>query len=297
MAGDLSKAIIVTASDSGYFQNLKGLLDSLDAHRPASANHFDLGIIDLGLSDDQIEMLRPRATQIIPGRWDVPFPAQASAPRWFQAQVSRPFLPEYFPGYELYIWLDSDTWLQDWRAIELLSSDFDNSPDDIAIVPEIHWAYPYSYGIGPYRELMHGHAKGSFGEQFAQFLDGRAVFNSGVFSMLASSSIWQRWRHHLQQGLQNQPNKWTEQTALNLAIYGAPTRTRVLPAWCNWICWHALPIIDPSRKCLCEPTRPYEKLSVIHLTSVNKPGLKLAKIGGGEIEAPLDYQGFQKQVT
>ncbi|MGH6976466.1 MAG: hypothetical protein ACREED_05505 [Stellaceae bacterium] len=30
-----------------------------------------------------------------------------------------PFLRRYFPGYDVYLWLDGDTWVQDAEAIEL----------------------------------------------------------------------------------------------------------------------------------------------------------------------------------
>ena len=39
--------------------------------------------------------------------------------KWLKSQVSRAFLPKYFPSYEKYLWIDCDAWVQEWSAIEL----------------------------------------------------------------------------------------------------------------------------------------------------------------------------------
>ena len=36
-----------------------------------------------------------------------------------KSQVSRAFLPNYFPNYEKYLWIDCDAWVNDWDTIEL----------------------------------------------------------------------------------------------------------------------------------------------------------------------------------
>ena len=36
-----------------------------------------------------------------------------------KSQVSRAFLPKYFPSYKKYLWIDCDAWVQDWSSIEL----------------------------------------------------------------------------------------------------------------------------------------------------------------------------------
>jgi lipopolysaccharide biosynthesis glycosyltransferase len=34
---------------------------------------------------------------------------------WLKSQVSRAFLPKYFPNYEKYLWIDCDAWVNDWK--------------------------------------------------------------------------------------------------------------------------------------------------------------------------------------
>ena len=38
---------------------------------------------------------------------------------WLKSQVSRAFLPKYFPKYEKYLWIDCDAWVNNWESVEL----------------------------------------------------------------------------------------------------------------------------------------------------------------------------------
>ena len=50
--------------------------------------------------------------QILECKWDIDVPSYKVRGReYLKAQFSRFFLDLYFPGYENYIWMDSDTWI------------------------------------------------------------------------------------------------------------------------------------------------------------------------------------------
>ena len=38
---------------------------------------------------------------------------------WLKSQVSRAFLPKYFPNYKKYLWIDCDAWVNDWSSVDL----------------------------------------------------------------------------------------------------------------------------------------------------------------------------------
>jgi hypothetical protein len=109
--------VLVTAADAKYYGMLGGLLDSLDAH--PESRQVRVGVINVGLAPDQVEALAPRVGGIVPGRWDLPFPGCETAPRHRQAFTVTPFLPECFPGHEVYLWIDADVWVQHWAALEM----------------------------------------------------------------------------------------------------------------------------------------------------------------------------------
>ena len=52
--------------------------------------------------------------------WDIEVPGyKVGEKEWLKSQVSRAFLPKYFPGYKKYLWIDCDAWVNDWSSVEL----------------------------------------------------------------------------------------------------------------------------------------------------------------------------------
>jgi len=103
------KVALVSASNAAYFDLLLGLLHSIRALPDAPA--LDLCVLDVGLTADQLNQLAPIVSKTVPAVWDCHFAGIEKAPSWYKALVGRPHLPKYFPGYDLIIWLDADTWL------------------------------------------------------------------------------------------------------------------------------------------------------------------------------------------
>lgn len=295
MATD-SRLAIISASDETYFPLLRGLLDSLRASMTSGGGPFARScVIDLGMTGAQLDELHARGVQTAAGRWDFDFPAQPSTPRHFQGLTGRPFLRDYFPGNEMYLWLDADTWLQDRTAIDLLVSGA--ARHGLAVVPEIHCFYPYLWGQGTVPQVTMDGFGQSFGEEAARFMAGKPIVNAGVFAMSAASPWWEPYRRLVEHGFRAAPHKWTEQGALNLALHEFGRPFQMLPAWCNWICCYALPALDVRRGCLCEPMAPFQKLSLIHLAGANRPGLRLVTTDGEPVEIPLDYHGFRQGLS
>jgi hypothetical protein len=62
-----------------------------------------------------------------------------------RAITARPFLPKYFPGHETYLWMDADTWLQEWYPIDwYVAAAADGR---LAIAPQVDRAYRHPRGV------------------------------------------------------------------------------------------------------------------------------------------------------
>ena len=59
--------------------------------------------------------------------------------------TERPFMKDYFPGYENYIWMDADTEVLDINGIKNLILGVEDK--DIAIVPEINESYIFQKNL------------------------------------------------------------------------------------------------------------------------------------------------------
>src|SRR5215813_7995283 len=110
-----ARLLIASGADRNYFSLLRDTVLSIRVHRRDIA----IGVLDLGLDREQREWLSRRVAHIVKPDWDLDFPGRTQSPQTFKAQVARPFLRRHFPGYEMYMWIDADAWVQDERVISM----------------------------------------------------------------------------------------------------------------------------------------------------------------------------------
>ena len=80
---------------------------------------MSLGVLDCGLTEEQRAWCRAQGAILVVPQWDFDFPGRDKLKDGYKALTARPFLPRYFPGFELYFWIDADCWVQQGDAIAL----------------------------------------------------------------------------------------------------------------------------------------------------------------------------------
>ncbi len=96
---------IVSLADSNYFELLNELINSIKSFRESS--NIAICILDAGLTDDQKNVLSKKVDEIKKADWDINVPGyKVRGKEWLKSQVSRAFLPEYFPEYKKYLFLE-----------------------------------------------------------------------------------------------------------------------------------------------------------------------------------------------
>ena len=109
---------IVTLADSNYFELLLELIASIKSHK--ESENVCICILDAGLSEKQLGILKNKSHLIRKAKWDINVPAhKVKEKEWLKSQVSRAFLPNYFPEFEKYLWIDCDAWINSWDTVEL----------------------------------------------------------------------------------------------------------------------------------------------------------------------------------
>ena len=250
-----------------------------------------IGILDLGLDAGQREWLSPRVTHLVRPGWDVDFPRRERMPESFKAQVARPFLPRHFPGYETYLWIDADAWLQQWRAVDIYVAAAGR--DRLAITPEIDRAYKRHYKrpklLG--MTLAWKNYRHAFGWRIADRLGRNPMVNCGAFALHREAPHWQAWSRVMTAVLQRTQFFFVEQTALNYVIFAERLPVNFLPAYCNWAPGDAAPAFDPERRLFVEPYAPYEPIGIMHLAGRDQKErvFRLQQLGGGAVETSLRY--------
>ena len=116
---------IVTLADSNYFELLLELISSIKQFD--QSKDIAICILDAGLTEKQIEILKEKVEEIKKANWDIEVSKfKVKNKEWLKSQVSRAFLPDYFPNYKKYLWIDCDAWVNDWTAVELYFKACDN---------------------------------------------------------------------------------------------------------------------------------------------------------------------------
>jgi hypothetical protein len=264
--------IIISAADAGYWNCLSGLLHSIEPH--IRRERITVGILDVGPTTAQRDRLEKFGALRVEPQWDYPIEHFGSRPAsHLRAMTARPHLPRYFPGYEMYIWLDADCWVQDWQVVAIL---VDSARErQFSIVAELHRSYSdfFTGNVVLSRAIHRWFAK-CYGERAASHLIHFPYLNSGVFSALPNAPHWLVWQNHLGKVLKRLPELfiYAEQTALNGAIRLARLPIAVLPAHYNFMCNRALPRLALDGSTFVEPEPPYLRIGILHLAALTHRG-------------------------
>lgn len=271
------KTTIVTGSDKNYFYFLKNLVLSLNKSNCLS--HVDLCIFDVDLNDKQISFLSRFAKKIIKLDWSVKLNFQAE--EWKKLLVVRPFIKDKLPGYSNYIWLDADTIVQNHNFLFVFKKIC--SQNKLGIVSENSELYINNKISKDFKKLFFNfyEAKGwvnknynkYFGNNTAQKLLNKPLFNAGVFCMSSKSIIWDLWKKNFKNIILKSKDEYClnmDQASLNFIIYNHFSNVNILDAKYNWLVKNKKPLYDKKNKIYKTSYLPNEKISIIHLTGIDK---------------------------
>ena len=273
------RVIAITGGDAGYFEFIRDCIGSLRATPQGRA--LDLGVLDCGLEAAQRAWCRAQGGKLVEPAWDFDFPGRAALAPGYRAMTARPFLPRYFPGYDLYFWIDADAWVQQGDAIDLFLRGARSGA--LAVAPEIHRSMRhYHHAWDEFSAVCGAAYEASFGKDVAERLIRYPMINAGVFALPGDPPHWVGWAGLMGEALQRSTDL-TDQLALNVLVYDRGHACAALPSRCNWPVHHATPAWDEERGLFVEPALPYEPLGLIHLTIYTK---RLAALDVREVSGP-----------
>ena len=295
----MKKNVIISLADSNYFLLLDELIDSIKRFK--ESQEIAICILDAGLEDKQKEILKKKVDFIESADWDIKVPeAKVKGKEWLKSQVSRAFLPKYFPGYEKYIWIDADAWVNSWYPIELLLKGCENNK--LSIVSSADRAYGRVLraewvfrSFARIKSQNYKHAKSSgFSETIARQVALKPHLNIGVFALQANSPHWEIWQKNLKKALSSGKVWGSEQIAMNITIYSDGLDVEILPAYCNWTLIEALKF-DKIRNTLVEPYLPNHEIGIVHFAGKNNDQIRNDKNFVSKIET-LDGDIIDKKL-
>jgi hypothetical protein len=268
----MKKNVIVSLADSNYFELLNELVDSVKSFE--KSKDIAICILDAGLTNEQKIILSKKVDEIKSAEWDIEVPAfKVKGREWLKSQVSRAFLPKYFPNYEKYLWIDCDAWVNDWTSVELYFKACENGKLGITqtlgpgykIMSKVNWLFG-KVAIIKSQNFKHA-VKSRIGLSKARKLAFAPHINIGVFSLEKNSPGWTSWQKNLDQTLKSGNIFGSEGLAINMSVYIDNLETEFLPLNCNWIASNLMPKFNELENTFVEPYLPNYKIGIMHLAA------------------------------
>ena len=268
----MKKNVIVSLADANYFPLLDELVDSIKRFK--QSEDVAICILDAGLKQDQRDSLSKKVDEIKNAEWDIEVPGyKVKGKEWLKSQVSRAFLPKYFPNYEKYLWIDCDAWVNDWSCVELYFKACDDGKLGITqtigpgykITSKVNWLFG-KLALIKSQNFKHA-VKSKISYADARKLAFAPHINIGVFSLEKDSKGWSTWQNNLEKTLKAGNIFGSEGLAINMSVYIDNLETEFLPLNCNWITSNLLPKYDQKQSTFVEPYLPNYKIGIIHLAA------------------------------
>jgi hypothetical protein len=250
----------------------------------------DIAFLDFGLGPADREWLAERGVMRVEPSMHL-LSADGVACRPSQvALLVRPFLRENIPGYDVYLWIDADVWLQRWETVETyVTGAFEQG---LAISHERTPSYRFQAWLLGWtaKHLLLG-----FGAARGLYLLSRPHLNAGIFAMRQDAPHWAAWVAHYRAAYDRSgapaPH---DQFSLNEVVHGGPFRrglpTRILPPHMNWICDRGIPMWNDAAAAFCEPQAPYRVIGALHLAGpAKRTEYAVRRTRGGSFTARLVY--------
>ena len=295
----MNKNTIISLADANYFNLINELIDSIN--RFEESKEVDICIMDAGLTGEQIKILEKKVFQIKKAKWDIIVPdSKIKGKEWLKSQVSRAFLPNYFPGYKKYLWIDADAWVNSWYAIELYFQGCENKKLAIATSADrsygrllrVDWMFG---GFAKIKSQNYKHAKSSgFSEKISREVALKPHLNIGLFSLEKNAPHWEIWQGNLRKALSSGKIWGSEQIAMNITIYSDKLDVEILPAYCNWTYLEILKF-DKKKNTFVEPYLPNHEIGIIHLAGKNNDNIRNNKNYISKIKT-LDGEVIEKSL-
>lgn len=294
------RTTIVSFADARYSPLLRELCASV--RQLYSPEQCAISVLDAGIGRDHLAQLLPYVQNVASPQWDLRnLPMHKKRKPYQKAFTCLPFLPRYFPGYEVYLWLDADCWVADRAAIELFIQGA--LAGRLAICLSVDRAYRPERTVAwgklgqvEIRSFLFKHVKRAFGRGKAMQLAHYPELNTGAFALHRDAPHWEAWARWMEQAAPRARVYGIDQLAASMMIYKGGLPVELLPAWCNWTCARALPMADSRTGELLEPYLPHRRLGIIHLASLDAmradPDVqaRLATTDGGEVRRSLRFQ-------
>ena len=281
MRSPFPRVLVVSACDHRFMPLLRDMIASI---MPAlRRDHYEMACFDIGLTYDDLNWLTRQNINIATptAQFGIDVADHSLALLSF---LSRPFLRDHFPGFDVYLWIDSDVWLQD---VAVLDHYIDGALESgFAITHETERAYRLQLWLLAWTTK---HFLLGYGAVATAGLLSRRHLNAGMFAATADAPQWDEWAACYAAAIRRSGKLVPhDQFALNQALYRASPQAALLDPSNNWICDRGVPMWNDEAAAFCKPYAPFDTIGALHLAGPAKhTRYNVRRTGGGSFESFL----------
>ncbi len=272
----LDDTAVVFSCDENFFGLAKGLILSLRT-KPNDFNLKNIYFLDIGASYNSLQWLEAQGVSIIRDVKKFCLPEQVSEAggNYRVAQLLRPELPGIIAGYDYYMWIDSDIWLQDLSSLITFRRAAEAKHGAAVVVPTIDCTYRILLeDCTRLTKFAQEWYEPLYGPAIANEFSRKTIFNSGMFCMAASSKLWDAWRQELNKvrygEIKNDFSKHlAEQTCFNYLLHTTKNYS-LLDATYNYNLHLGCARRNPETGRVTTNQEIEREISVVHLTYSSK---------------------------
>ena len=256
---------LVLASDSNFFEYLRSCLESI--YRFPAGYAFDIKVIAIDMTPEHRAWLQGNGIEVFTDLSG--FPQFANGQKHYVAMTCRPYIPETFPGYAAYVWIDSDIRFLQPDGLRFYMEHALNPDYSVVIAHEAEATY--SFNAQPLHNREH-HAEtfqrlsDEFGVEIAQYFQYYNMHNAGLFAARADSPLWAMYKRNLSITMPHGVHWGREQDAMNVALIEVGGVKEAPPTF-NWLCRYSMPVWNAEVQAWVTPQELERKINVAHLVN------------------------------
>ena len=262
------KITIVSGGDTKYFQLLKELAHSI-RDKPDGKN-INIVFLDGGLSKDDIDYFNNLNINIIDPGWCNSLAKKRAKGRDFlKINIAKLYLDQLIPNSKIIIWLDADTWIQNFDFINLYN--LVARKKKLAIVSQasrlqqhhIQFRKWFFHQLVELRNILYKNARRSgLKSSEIKSLQSRPTLNAGSYALHVDAPHWKQFRFWQNEILKRGRIFTSDQLAMGLTIYYDNFSYEALPDICNFMGpWR----YSNEDNVFVDYFVPYNPVSVMHL--------------------------------
>lgn len=306
----MTKIAIISGCDKTYFPMLSELIASIRALPDPTIATWDICIIDAGMTAPQSEYLKKHCAAVVKPEWPTENgvePRGVNGRNYIKADVCRPFIPEYFPGYDVYFWIDSDCWVQNAEGLHLFIEGAMRGK--LAVLAAADRCWPRgdrTQWLGPLpikaKTFYYSNALKAFDRKMARKLFPQHTLSAGVFALHGDAPHWKKWQERTLQGLVKGNPFTSGQLGMGIMTYIDGLPAEHMPGWAHWLCQHT-PTWEPKTKQFVETYLPHHPISILHMTGWDAMRrdrsltMDVPTVEGEPAQMSLRYQAFDGETV